>query len=55
MLLLVVVLFIAKKKKENPWEQKITEVHIIIDNIALIIQVHGSIPCGAVLGSRRNV
>lgn len=54
--MLVVVLFIAKKKKkENPWEQKITEVHIIIDNIALIIQVHGSIPCGAVLGSRRNV
>lgn len=54
MLLLVVVLFIAKKKK-NPREEKITEVHIIIDNIALIIQVHGSIPCGAVLGSRRNV
>lgn len=41
------------KKKKNPWEQKITEVHIIIDNIALIIQVHGSLLCGAVLGSRR--
>lgn len=48
MLLLVVVLFIAKKKK-NPREQKITEVHIIIDNIALIIQVNGSLLCGAVL------
>lgn len=43
------------QKKKNPREEKITEVHIIIDNIALIIQVHGSILCGAVLGSRRNV
>lgn len=53
MLLLVVVLFI--EKKNNPWEQKITEVHIIIDNIALILQVHGSLLCGAVLRSRRDV
>jgi len=48
------VMFIAKKKK-NPLAQKMTEVHIIIDNIASIIQVHGSFLLGAVLVNRRNV
>lgn len=47
-------MFIARKKK-NPLEQKMTEVHIIIDNIASIIQVHGSFLLGAVLRKRRNV
>lgn len=48
------VMFIAKKKK-IPLEQKTTEVHIIIDNIASIIQVHGGFLLGAVLGNRRDV
>lgn len=32
-----------------------TEVHIIIDNIASIIQVHSSFLLGAVLRNRRDV
>lgn len=47
------VMFIAKKI--NPLEQKMTEVHIIIDNIASIIQVHSSFLLGAVLRNRKNV
>lgn len=47
-------MFIAKNKK-NPLEQKMTEVHIIIDNIASIIQVHGSFLLEAVLRKRRSV
>lgn len=46
------VMFIAKQKK-IPLEQRPTEVHIIIDNIASVIQVHGSFLLGAVLGNRR--